>query len=73
LAVEGGGSDDALYAVEHARKRSFARLIEPTENVQVVLNADGFGLAEEKTTKYDTLVGEELIQYGGFKLFILAG
>jgi hypothetical protein len=48
-------------------------LIEPTENVQVVLNADGFGLAEEKTTKYDTLVGEELIQYGGFKLFILAG
>jgi hypothetical protein len=73
LAVEGGGSDDALYEVEHARKRSFAQLIEPTENVQVVLNADGFGLAEEKTTKYDTLVGEELIQYGGFKLFILAG
>ncbi|CAA9440375.1 MAG: putative lipoprotein [uncultured Rubrobacteraceae bacterium] len=45
------------------------QLIEPTENVQVVLNADGFGLAEEKTTKYDLLVGEEPIQYGGFKLF----
>ena len=43
-------------------------MIEPTENVQVVLNADGFGLAEEKSTKYDTLVGEP-IQYGGFKLF----
>jgi hypothetical protein len=36
--------------------------------VQVVLNADGFGLAEEKTTQYDLLVGEEPIQYGGFKL-----
>jgi hypothetical protein len=48
---------------------AFAQLIEPTENVQVVLNADGFGLAEEKTTKYDTLVGDEPIQYGGFKLF----
>ncbi len=35
----------------------------------MVLNADGFGLAEEKTTKYDTLVSEEPIQYGGFKLF----
>jgi hypothetical protein len=29
--------------------------------VQVVLNADGFGLAQEKTTKYDTLVGAEPI------------
>lgn len=34
-------------------------MIGPTENVQVVLNADGFRLAEEKTTKYDTLVGDE--------------
>jgi hypothetical protein len=41
---------------------TFAQLIEPTENVQVVLNADGFGLAEVKTTKYDTLVGDEPIQ-----------
>ena len=45
------------------------QLIEPTENVQVVLNADGFGLVEAKTTKYDVLVAEEPIQYGGFKLF----
>jgi hypothetical protein len=44
-------------------------LIEPTENVRMVLNADRFGPAEEKTTKYDTLVGDEPIQYGGFKLF----
>ena len=34
-------------------------MIEQTENVRMVLNADGFGLAEEKTTKYDTLVGDE--------------
>jgi hypothetical protein len=34
-------------------------LIEPTENVRVVLNSDGFGPAEEKTTKYDdTLVSD---------------
>lgn len=45
------------------------QLIEPTENVQVVLNADGFGPAEDKTTKYDVLVGDEPNQYGGFKLF----
>ena len=41
---------------------TLAQLIEPTENVQVVLNAGGFGLAEVKTTKYDTLVGDEPIQ-----------
>ncbi len=45
------------------------QLIEPTENVEVVLNADGFGPVEEKIEKYDVLVGEEPIQYGGFKLF----
>ena len=45
------------------------QLIEPTENVQVVLNADGFGSAEEKTTKYELLVGDGHIQYSGFKLF----
>ncbi len=48
---------------------TFSQLIEPTENVQGLLNADRFGPAEGKTTKYDTLVGDGLIQYGGFKLF----
>ena len=43
-------------------------MIEATENVQVVLNADGLGLAEEKTTKYELLVRDGPIQYGGFKL-----
>jgi hypothetical protein len=43
--------------------------IEPIENVQVVLSVDWFGSAEDKTTNYDVLVGDETIQYGGSKLF----
>ena len=43
------------------------QLIEVMENVQVVLSADGFGLAEQKTTKYELLVRDGPIQYGGFK------
>ena len=44
-------------------------LIQPTENVEVVLHADGFGGPEAKLTKYDLLVRDEATQYGGFKLF----
>ena len=43
--------------------------IEPIESVEVVLSADGFDLVEDEIEKYDILVGEEPIQYGGFKLF----
>jgi hypothetical protein len=43
--------------------------IRPTENVQVVLHADGFGSPDNKFSKYDQLVPGEPIQYGGFKLF----
>lgn len=43
--------------------------IQPTENVQVVLHADGFGGAEAKFSKYGLLVRDEPIQYGGFKIF----
>ncbi len=43
--------------------------IKPTENVQVVLHADGFGSPENKLSKYDQLVAGQPIQYGGFKLF----
>jgi hypothetical protein len=43
--------------------------IRPTENVQVVLHADGFGSPENKLSKYDQLVPGQPIQYGGFKLF----
>ena len=45
------------------------QLIQPTENVEVVLHADGFGGPEAKLTKYDLLVRDEATQYGGFKLF----
>ena len=44
-------------------------LIQPTENVEVVIHADGFGGPEAKLTKYDMLVRDEATQYGGFKLF----
>jgi len=43
--------------------------IKPTDNVQVVLHADGFGGPAAKLAKYDLLVRDEPIQYGGFKLF----
>lgn len=44
-------------------------LIKPTRHVEVVLNADGFGKAQDKLAKYRILVRQEPIQYGGFKLF----
>ncbi len=43
--------------------------IQPTENVQVALHADGFGAPEDKFAKYGQLVRDEPIQYGGFKVF----
>ncbi len=44
-------------------------LLGPVENVQMVVHADGFGLPEGKFGKYDALVRDEPVQYGGFKLF----
>jgi hypothetical protein len=44
-------------------------VIEPVENVETVLHADGFGAPEDKIEKYDLLVRKQPIQYGGFKLF----
>ena len=43
--------------------------ITPTPNVQTVIHADGFGAPATKTNKYNLLVRDEPIQYGGFKLF----
>lgn len=43
--------------------------IKPTENVEVVLHADGFGGPEAKITKYRFLARDQPIQYGGFKVF----
>lgn len=43
--------------------------IQPLENVEMVLHADGFGAPADKYEKYDLLVRQEPIQYGGFKVF----
>jgi hypothetical protein len=43
--------------------------IQPTDDVQVSLNADGFGRVPNKLTKYDILVRQQPLQYGGFKVF----
>lgn len=43
--------------------------LRPVPNVEMVLHADGFGTPQQKFEKYDFLVRDEPIQYGGFKLF----
>jgi hypothetical protein len=45
------------------------QVIEPVPNVETVLHADGFGTPKDKIKKYDLLVRDQPIQYGGFKLF----
>ncbi len=44
-------------------------MLRPVPNVEMVLHADGFGTPQQKFEKYDLLVRDEPIQYGGFKLF----
>ena len=43
--------------------------IQPTENVEVVLNFDGWGPASPKISNYRRFVRNETSQYGGFKIF----
>lgn len=45
------------------------QLLEPLPNVQIAVHADGFGTPEAKLAKYDILIREEPVQYGGFKVF----
>jgi len=45
------------------------RMLQPVPNVQIALHADGFGTPRQKIVKYNALVRDEPIQYGGFKLF----
>ncbi len=45
------------------------QILKPVPNVEMVLHADGFGTPEQKFVKYDALVRDQPIQYGGFKLF----
>ena len=44
-------------------------LLEPLPNVQIAVHADGFGTPEAKLSKYDLLIRNEPVQYGGFKVF----
>lgn len=43
--------------------------LRPTDNVQTVIHADGFGYQKTKFSKYEALVENEPVQYGGFKVF----
>jgi hypothetical protein len=39
-------------------------------NVSVVLQSDGFGTVGEKLADYSIFVQQQLIEYGGYKLFL---
>jgi hypothetical protein len=41
----------------------------PYHGVQLVIDADGYGVSELKTVVYNLLVRDELIEFGGVKLF----
>ncbi|MYL28753.1 hypothetical protein GLW03_02860 [Halobacillus halophilus] len=43
--------------------------ITPTDNVEVVLNYDGWGASATKMSLYRKFVRNEAVQYGGFKVF----
>jgi len=45
------------------------RGIEPAPNVETVIHADGFGIPRHKIKKYNMLVRDQPVQYGGFKTF----
>lgn len=44
-------------------------VLEPVKNVEMAIHADGFGGPQVKYEKYNALVTQQPIQYGGFKLF----
>lgn len=46
-----------------------SRNIKPTENVQVVIDMDGWGFAAKKINTYKRVVQSEPVQFAGFKLF----
>ncbi|MGP4074793.1 hypothetical protein [Halobacillus sp. K22] len=43
--------------------------IQPTENIEVALNYDGWGPSATKMSLYRKFVRNEAVQYGGFKIF----
>ncbi len=44
-------------------------VIEPTDNVEVAVNFDGWGAASDKQILYRKYIRDEPNQYGGFKIF----
>ncbi len=45
------------------------RNIKPTENVQVVMDMDGWGFGAKKINTYKRVITQEPVQFTGFKLF----
>jgi hypothetical protein len=45
------------------------RNIKPTENVQVVMDMDGWGFGAKKLNTYQRVITQEPVQFAGFKLF----
>ena len=43
--------------------------LRPVPGVQLVIDADGFGSPELKTSVYNILVRDEPVEFGGIKLF----
>lgn len=43
--------------------------VQPTDNVEVALNFDGWGASRDKQTLYRKFVRDDTSQYGGFKIF----
>lgn len=52
-----------LHSVSNREK------IKPVDGVQFILEVDGWGPPDLKRETYDVIIGEELIQYHGFKLW----
>jgi hypothetical protein len=46
-----------------------SRNIKPTENVQVVMDMDGWGFGAKKINTYKRVITQEPVQFAGFKLF----
>jgi hypothetical protein len=70
LTAENGLPDKVVIVHQFAEKVLINKdAIQPTENVEVVLNFDGHGIAGIKRAGYNEHVQKQPIQYGGFKVF----
>ncbi|TYS16570.1 hypothetical protein FZC78_11265 [Rossellomorea vietnamensis] len=70
LTEENGLPDKFVIVHQFAEKVLTNKdAIQPTDNVEVVLNFDGHGIAGIKRAGYNEHVQKQPIQYGGFKVF----